>query len=169
MINLTSTVDKRFHGYLDTELVYRPGRVVETKETKHLIIQEREVSYRFYPHFHPYVGQLVQRLLQKSTSGLQAADTECKRNDDGTLVPFGTQATLPDGTLVTLSDGTLVTPPSGTQATSLDGSTSITLTDGQQLYLLGGTLYIIVRGPDVAVTIPDGTRLALTNSTQVTR
>src|SRR5215211_7339306 len=91
MINLTSTVDKRFHGYLDTELVYRPGRVVETKETKHLIIQEREVGYRFYAHFHPYVGQLVQRLLRKSTSGLQAADTEYVKAADGSVVK------LPDG------------------------------------------------------------------------
>ena len=68
-------IAKRFHGYLDTEFVYWPGRVIETKETKHFIIQEREVSYLFQSHFHPYVGQLMQQLLQKSTAGLQAADT----------------------------------------------------------------------------------------------
>ena len=66
----------RFHGYTDTELYYPAERVVETRETKYFIIQEREVSYRFYLHQHPYVQQLVQRLLRKSTAGLQAADTE---------------------------------------------------------------------------------------------
>ena len=60
-INITTA--KNFHGHLYTELAYWPGRAVETKETKHFIIQEREISYRCYPHFHPYVGQLLQRLL----------------------------------------------------------------------------------------------------------
>ena len=44
---------ERFHGHLDTELGFRPTRVVETKETKHVIIQERQVSYRFFLHQHP--------------------------------------------------------------------------------------------------------------------
>jgi hypothetical protein len=40
--------------------------------------QGRKVSYRFYPHFHPYVDELVKRLLDKSVAGLEAADTEYK-------------------------------------------------------------------------------------------
>ena len=166
MNNITPTVDKRFHGYLDTELRYWPGRVVETKETKHFIIQERDVSYRFYPHFHPYIGQLVQRLLRKSTAGLQAADTEYQKNDDGTLAAFGTLATFPDGTRVTIPDGTLVTPPDGTLATFPDG-TQVTLQDGAPLALLGGKLFVLVVGAQVV--IPDSTPLTLTNTTQVTR
>src|SRR5262245_30623881 len=68
--------NQKFHGYFDIDHVFTPGRVSVTKETKYFVIREREVSYRFYPHFHPYVGQLAQRLLRKGTSGLQAADTE---------------------------------------------------------------------------------------------
>ncbi len=68
--------NKKFHGLLDTDLVFHPVRVVETKETKYFVIQERELSYRFYLHQHPYVQPLVQRLLRKGTNGLQAADTE---------------------------------------------------------------------------------------------
>ncbi|SEJ19928.1 hypothetical protein SAMN04244579_03464 [Azotobacter beijerinckii] len=67
---------KTFHGYLDTDIVFHPRRVVESQETKYFVIQERELSYRFYLHQHPYVQQLVQRLLRKGTKGLQAADTE---------------------------------------------------------------------------------------------
>jgi len=86
---------ERFHGYLNTELVYNPSRVVETKETKYFIIQERDVSYRFYLHQHPYVQQLVQRLLRKGTSGLQAADTEYAPGD--VSLPFGVDFELGTG------------------------------------------------------------------------
>jgi hypothetical protein len=156
----------RFHGHLDTELRYWQGRFVESQETKHFIIQEREVGYRFYPHFHPYVGHLVQRLLRKSTAGLQAADTEYRKRDDGTLVTFGTLATLPDGTRVTIPDDTLVTFPDGTPATFPDG-TPANLPNGAPLALLGGKLFVLVVGAQVI--IPDGTPLTLTNTTQVTR
>ena len=87
---ITKAKAERFHGYQDTEIAFEPGRVVKTK-TKYFIIQEREVSYRFYLHQHPYVQQLVQRLLQKGTSGLQAADTDYLKKADGSFV------TLPDG------------------------------------------------------------------------
>lgn len=80
-----------FHGYQDTELVYRLDRIIEKKYAKYLIIQEREVNYRFYLHQHPYVNQLVQRLLSQGISGLQDADTDYSRNDDGSF------EILPDG------------------------------------------------------------------------
>lgn len=82
---------ERFHVYGDSELVYKPDRIVSKKKNKYFIIQEREVSYRFYLHQHPYVQQLVQRLLRERTSGLQAADTDYLRKADGSL------ETLPDG------------------------------------------------------------------------
>ena len=61
----------RFHGYYDvkvlpflgnTRTVFSGTRTIQ----KHFTIQERELSYRFYPHFHPYVGPLIKRLIQKS-------------------------------------------------------------------------------------------------------
>ena len=91
---MTETIAKRFHHYADAELVRaRPftGRVTETRETKHIIIQEREVGYRFYPHKHPFVPHLITRLIAKSVNGLQAADTDYQKNPDGSI------ATLPDG------------------------------------------------------------------------
>jgi hypothetical protein len=38
-------------------------------------IKIRLLKYRFYAHFHPYVGALVQRLIDGSVRGLQDADT----------------------------------------------------------------------------------------------
>lgn len=54
-------------------------------------IRERTLSYAFRAHFHPYVGQLVHRLVTDSIDGLQGADTEDVTRPDGTVV------TLPDG------------------------------------------------------------------------
>ena len=82
---------KSFHAYADSELVSGVASFFGTKKKRHFIIQERELDYRFYSHFHPYVGKLVERLLQKSTSGLQAADTEYVKKADGSF------ETLPDG------------------------------------------------------------------------
>lgn len=114
-------IAKRFHGYLDTELIYRPGRIIETTEIKHFIIQEREVSYRFSSHDHDYVGELAKRLLSKSTSGLQAADTQYQtriklsnataaRDHEGRLVQLasGETVNLPDGATARLGDGKII-------------------------------------------------------------
>lgn len=91
MNHRTKAKAKRFHSHQDAELAYWPDRIAKTKKSRHLIIQEREVSYRFYLHQHPYVQQLVRRLLRESTSGLQAADTEYVKKSDGSF------ETLPDG------------------------------------------------------------------------
>jgi hypothetical protein len=83
---------KHFHGILDKEVaVFTAGRVVETKQTKYFVIQEREVSYRFYLHQHPYVQQLIQRLIRRGTPALLGADVEYVRKPDGSL------ETLEDG------------------------------------------------------------------------
>jgi hypothetical protein len=191
--NLTAA--KNFHGYLDTELVYKPSRVVVTTETKHFIIQEREVSYRFYPHFHPYVGQLVQRLLQKSTSGLQAADTEYTPDDaslpgsieialgsnTGLRFPSGSQialladlqATLPGGALITLSANMQLnvarlaqaTLPDGMSPTLLDGMTG-TPSAGAVINLSQDMAAIVVR--DTKITLATDTQITLHDGTQAT-
>src|SRR5215204_70222 len=186
MINPTSTVDKRFHGYLDTELVYWPGHVLETKETKHLIIQEREVGYRFYPHFHPYMGQLVQRLLRKSTAGLQAADTEYE--PDGTSLPGSVeveagentglripgdspfvllsdvQATLPGGATTTLADKLRLRIADAAQVTVPDGMRAVLL-DGMEDTLSSGSVFDLPQ--DMEASISNDTRFALASDTQI--
>jgi hypothetical protein len=54
--------------------------------------QEWSLSVAFSPHFHPFVQELMERLVSDSVPGLQGADTEPRRNADGTIVTF------PDGT-----------------------------------------------------------------------
>jgi len=92
---MNSAISNNFHAYIDSELIKATSRLgnigATQKETKHIITQEREVSYRFYSHEHSFVPQLITRLIEKSVSGLQAADTEYQKNPDGSFVK------LPDG------------------------------------------------------------------------
>ena len=82
-----------FHGYYDAQvhpyLEYNGDLGWTTKvQRKHTTIQERKLTYQFYPHFHPYTTELIQRLIAKSVSGLQAADTEYLQNADGSFKLF---------------------------------------------------------------------------------
>src|SRR5687767_8980293 len=112
-----------FHGYADTALATiakefirpkfpgpRPSRV----ETRHIIVRERNLSYAFSPHYHPYVGDLTRRLLTGSTRGLQAVDTEYRTRvtvtadaqalDDGPVtIATGEEVWLADGIGLTVA------------------------------------------------------------------
>lgn len=124
---------KSFHGHADSELVFHPRRtIIETRETKYFVIQERELAYRFSLHQHPYVQPLTQRLLRKGTRGLQAADTEYAPGE--VSLPYGAdvemdaavQASIPHGARVTLLDKTTATGAAGVQV-ELARGTELTL------------------------------------------
>lgn len=98
-----------FHKYIDLNLRSEKvltNRVWTTKTVhKDFIIQERALSYRFTPHFHPYVGALVNRLSAGSIRGLQEADT------DYALDPMGRPLTLPGSIKLAIQKGgSLVIP-----------------------------------------------------------
>jgi hypothetical protein len=89
---------KKTSGYMHTEasgdlstwLMAAP-----TEIKKRFIIQEREVSYRFTLHQHPYVKKLTERLLNGGVSNLQSADTEyvgTEARSDSVLFEIGAQA-----------------------------------------------------------------------------
>ncbi len=78
--------NNKYHGYIDRNRSAGGAMVSRTTtKTKTTTVTERELSYRFYPHFHPYVKNLIGELIERSISGLQDADTEY------------TDATLPNG------------------------------------------------------------------------
>jgi hypothetical protein len=59
------TKSRRFHGRHDTQ----------PATDRHFVVQERSLEYDVFLHQHPFVGELVRRLLEDSVGGLQAADT----------------------------------------------------------------------------------------------
>lgn len=145
---------QKFHGYFDTEFVFTPGRVVVTKETKYFVIQEREVSYRFYPHFHPYVGQLAQRLLRKGTSGLQAADTEYVAG--GVSLPASLEVALAKNTNITVAAGSGISLLADVQAQTPGGP--VALSAKMQLEVAGVT----------RAAVPDGSTATLVDGMSAT-
>ena len=152
---------ERFHGYVDTELFYNANRFVETKETKYFIIQQREVSYRFYLHQHPYVQQLVQRLLRKGTSGLQAADTEYEAGE--VSLPFGVDfeletavdSPIPTGSRVGLLDNVTGEDATGNPV-ELAATEECKLAESAQAKLFAGTPATFV-GPMASTPHPRDT------------
>ncbi len=111
----------RFHGYMDTEYYHAKRRVDNVRETKRFIIQERDVSYRMYLHQHPYIGNLMQKLLRKGVSGLQASDTEYAPD----------RAALPDSIEVALRVSTAVPIPSGARITLVEDVNAALAVGGQ--------------------------------------
>lgn len=95
-----------FHGHEDTDFTISSGAIAKFNPMQLQITQEREVSYRFYPHFHPYVGQLMQKLLRQGTPNLQAADT--KYDPDGALLPGSIEIALGSNTQLTVPAGSRI-------------------------------------------------------------
>jgi hypothetical protein len=78
------TATKKFHGQADA--VFTLDLI-----SQHTHTESRSTKYRFYTHMHPYVGALMQELLQRSLRALEAADTDYLKTADGSY------QTLPDG------------------------------------------------------------------------
>ncbi|WAJ34391.1 hypothetical protein OUO20_05505 [Arthrobacter sp. FX8] len=142
---------RAMHGMLDREIYFHLKRYVETKEMKHFVVQERDVSYRFYTHYHDYVTVLEDRLRRRGLAGLQAADTEYLPDREslpesvefalgadagitilersGMTLRATTQARLPDGTQLELAPSVhlhtagaaAATAPHGLHATLVKG------------------------------------------------
>lgn len=176
MFTKTST----FHGYMDTEVLpnYKrgpfpgEGKKKPTIIDQHAIIRERTLTYRFSPHFHPYVVELIQRLIQKRVAGLESSNTEYQANPDGTRValPNSTRVVLAAGASLTLPE----TLPDGTSKTktlpgpahvSLPDGTQLTLNDGSKVTLPGSVLFTSPNGIKIAGA--GGTPALLMEGTQV--
>jgi len=133
-MNLRSIAQaKRFHGYLDADTGAHHGPVPATKAKKLFFIQERELNYRFSLHQHPYVQSLVQRLLRKGTSGLQAADTDYA--PDNASLPGSVQVAIGKDANVTITAGSRIALTANVQATS--AGVPIELTAGMNFKLAG--------------------------------
>lgn len=143
---------KKFHGHRYDENFY-----LRHYFTKYSIIQEREVSYRFYPHFHPYIKQLQQKLPRKGISGLQAADTEYEPGEIS--LPFGVDLELEAsvnseisaGSRIGLLSNLIATNTAGVQI-ELAAQNEFKLAESTQARLFAGTRATFV---DSMTSTPD--------------
>ena len=152
---MTIALRSGFHNYYDANVrsyqTYAEKFGWSFRYPPPIIIENRSLAYRFSPHFHPYVLDLVKRLNAGSVAGLEAADTDYVYNSDGSLT------TLPNSTRATLL--------AAAQATQLSDGTSLSLLAGAPLTFNDGTTVSIASG--TAVTLLDGTPSTLTAATSI--
>jgi Tc toxin complex TcA C-terminal TcB-binding domain len=159
---LTKTAGNSFHQHSDAKVngTYSigvqpgPGGVQPVPISAYTATTTRELSYRFYSHFHPYVTELVRRLIEGSVRGLQATDTQYVDNPDGTL------KVLPNSVLTALTADVNVTGPGNEQRTIQKGA-QVRLLDGASVQLPSlGNKQATLPG-DMVVTEPRGIRVTI--------
>ena len=82
---MTTEIHRTFHGSTQTKInnealnsaIRENGSVISQSDN---VFVERTLKYAFYSHYHPYVTQLIQKLIAHSVSGLQSADIELKED-----------------------------------------------------------------------------------------
>jgi hypothetical protein len=145
----------RFHGYLDSEIGGQTTAAgAPTPQKKHLVVQERDVAYRFHMHQHPYVRQLMQRLVQKGSSGLQAADTDYASGN----------ASLPGSLEVSLAKDSALPIPAGSRVALL--ATVQATAGGSPMELAAHMAFDT--SADAPSTLPEGLKATLVDGMTAT-
>jgi hypothetical protein len=172
----------KFHGRRDTDINFWTNPAREIRFRKYQIIQERSVTYRFQLHQHPYVQQLLQRLIRSGVAGLQAADTEyhtrarlktaatAKDSNEQTVqLLVGEVLRLSDGTASTLEGAAVrfagrrvlkvpeeaVLSPAVDAEVTIPGNTEVQRKNGQNVTLDGNTVASLMDGGPVPVLYSD--------------
>ena len=167
---MANTTRRTLHGIYDRKEVHNlsssVGKTV-TALNKTVNVMERELSYRFHTHFHPYVAELVQQLIKGSVGALQTTDTQYEENSDRTLkpLPHSTMVTLGTDINVLLKGNTEKKLLKGTQLNLLDGA-MVRLSNNHQVTLPGD---LVVNEPTrgLRVTV-DGARETIAFGAQIT-
>jgi Tc toxin complex TcA C-terminal TcB-binding domain len=124
-------------------------------------VETRNLTYQFSPHFHPYVTNLIDRLIEKSIPGLQAADTEyrtlAKLFTEITVVSIDANnkqstQTIPKDTIISLADGTIITR---SDLSTLQLSANKVLKLDQTLKVDNSTPLVLSK--DAPISIPQNT------------
>jgi receptor-binding and translocation channel-forming TcA subunit of Tc toxin len=152
---MVNTAVDTFHGYGDAKVYGKYGIGIQPAPVgAQTSTTTRELSYRFYSHFHPYVTELVRRLIEGSVRGLQATDTEYADNPDGTL------KVLPNSVLAALTADVTVIDPGNKQRTIQKGSQLRLFDDAFVLLPAIGNKQAKLPG-DMVVTEPRGLRVTI--------
>jgi hypothetical protein len=144
-------------GYARANMTYTAGgewRFVPP----YITTRERSLSYEFFSHFHPYVGNsragvphvpsaqlsLIQRLNDGGVSELLDSDTLYMPQPNPANKP-SPLSVLAGSTRATLTANVSGTVPDGSTAVALNAGTSLTLPDGTTVNVAAGT---VVAHPD---------------------
>jgi hypothetical protein len=131
-----------FHNTLDVARGYQINTSAGWVLGNYVTVLNRSLTYQFFPHFHPYVLDLVKRLNNGGLPALQDADTACvSQSEDGSSL-----AVLPDSSRATLAHNITATRAGDGTAVALTAGTPVTLADGTRLSIDAGTVVSSVDG-----------------------
>lgn len=133
---------KSFHNIIDMNVrsyqYYTIGGIWNPIDW-YITIRQRTLEYQFFPHFHPYVPPLIQRLNDGGVAELQESDTlYLPQPNPPAGQPLQPLNVIPDSTRAMLSADTPATRADGT-AVSLTAGSPLTLNDGTSVLIAAGT------------------------------
>jgi hypothetical protein len=137
MAQLTS-----FHNTIDYARAYQAYSVAGNWGiwNPYITIRNRSLTYQFFPHFHPYVAQLIQRLNDGGFPELQESDTlYLPQPNPPSGQPLQPLNVIAGSTRATLLAAVTAQRPNGGPAISLTAGTPITLPDGTSMTVPKGT------------------------------
>jgi hypothetical protein len=143
-ISFHSTIDSTVRAFQvqTAELLWRPWPV---------FIVDRNVSYEFQPHFHPYVSSnraavsgmqpsLMARLTDEGFAAFEDSDTlYMPQPNPAQGQPLQPLWVLPGSTRATLAAATSATHPADGSMVALSAGTPMTLSDGTAVTVPAGT------------------------------
>ncbi len=142
---------KGFHDSIDASRAYQTYTVGGWKtQPTYITLRNRSLSYRFFPHFHPYVPSLIERLNDGGFAGLQDADTlYLPQPNPPAGLPLQPLSPIPDSTRATLLQSATGQRPNGGASVVLPAGTPVTLPAGTAVSVAAGT---VVGHPDGSTT-----------------
>lgn len=115
-------------------------------------LRNRNLTYQFFPHFHPYVPDLIHRLNDGGVSELFASDTlYLPQPNPPSGQPLQPLSVIPNSTRATLLSAVSALRPNGGPSIALTAGTPLTLPQGTTVTVKAGTI----------VGQPDGSTKAL--------
>lgn len=132
---------KRFHDSIDSARVYQ---AYDGRDWKigplYVTLRNRSLTYQFFPHFHPYVPALIQRLNEGGFPRLQDSDTlYLPQPNPPAGQPLQPLAPIPGSTRATLLANVTASRPNGGPAIALSAGTPLTLPAGTIVSVAAGS------------------------------
>src|ERR1051326_1728770 len=131
-----------FHNSIDQARAYQMYTIgnIWLPYFPYITVRERNLTYQFFPHFHPYVPALVQRLNDGGLPELQDSDTlYLPQPNPQSGQPLQPLTVLPDSTRATLAADVTATRPGSSSSVALFAGTPMTLPNGTSVTIPAGT------------------------------
>ncbi|HEU4891608.1 MAG TPA: hypothetical protein VFT47_08660 [Vicinamibacterales bacterium] len=140
-----------FHNSIERARVHERFTGIDwAPASDYITLRNRSLTYQFFPHFHPYVPALIQRLNNGGFPTLQDTDTlYLPQPNPPAGQPMQPLTPIPGSTRATLMANVTGQRPGGGPAVALSAGTPLTLPQGSTITVAAGT---VVGRPDGSTT-----------------